>query len=134
MDRHMEQVRLIKSNNKLYFGEVKGKVKHGQGILVDDKGKIYEGIFDLNDRNGYGIEIYPNGNIYIGFFQNNKKHGKGQFYWFTLSPPIKESAKFVEFYEGGWWGGLPDGSGCHQKSNGDYYDGTFKNGLKHGQG
>ena len=37
-----------------------------------------------------------------------------------------------EFYEGDWWGGLPDGRGIHQKANGDFYKGKFKNGLKHG--
>ena len=63
---------------------------------------------------------------------NGKKHGKGQFYWFNLSPPTKPTAKFVEFYDGTWWAGLPDGRGSHQKANGDIYDGTFKNGLKHG--
>ena len=41
----MDHVRLIKSKNKIYFGEVKGKVRHGQGLLVDDKGRIYEGMF-----------------------------------------------------------------------------------------
>ena len=134
MEKHMDLVRLIKSHNKIYFGQVKGKVRHGQGILIEEKGKIYEGQFDIGERNGYGIEIYPNGNVYIGDFQNNKKHGKGQFYWFTLSPPLKETAKYVEFYEGSWWGGLPDGTGSHQKFNGDIFDGNFKNGLKHGQG
>lgn len=44
----MELVRLIKSINKVYFGEVKGKVRHGQGILIDDKGRIYEGMFQVN--------------------------------------------------------------------------------------
>jgi hypothetical protein len=41
---------------------------------------------------------------------------------------------YVEYYDGRWWGGLPDGQGSHQKSTGDIYDGQFKNGLKHGKG
>ena len=104
------------------------------GVLIDVSGKIYEGEFVENVREGFGVQIYPNGNLYIGQFSNNKKHGKGQFYWFNLSPPIKPDAKHVEYFDGRWWGGLPDGHGSHQKATGDIYDGVFKNGLKHGEG
>lgn len=78
------------------------------------------------------MEIAQNGNVYIGGFVNNKKHGNGQYYWFNLSPPNKAGAEYVEYYDGHWWGGLPDGKGSYQKANGDIYDGNFKNGLKHG--
>ena len=65
---------------------------------------------------------------------NNKKHGHGHFYWFNLSTRHPKGQDHIENYEGNWWGGLPDGSGTHQRANGDQYIGTFKNGLKHGQG
>lgn len=65
---------------------------------------------------------------------NGKKHGQGRFFWFSLSSNNPKADQFVEFYEGDWWGGLPDGHGFHQKINGDIYTGTFKNGLKHGEG
>lgn len=124
---------MIKNTNKIYFGSLnRSQKRNGDGVLIDEKGKIYEGKFVDNAKHGHGIEIYPNGNIYIGNFDNNKKHGQGMFYWFTLSPPHKEKAKYVEFYSGKWWGGLPDGNGSHQKNTGDIYDGNFKNGLKHG--
>lgn len=101
--------------------------------MVDDKGKIYQGNFNKNVKSGHGVEIYANGNAYIGNFDKNKKHGKGNFFWFNLSNPIK-NPNYVEFYDGSWWGGLPDGKGSHQKANGDFYSGDFKNGLKHGKG
>lgn len=68
-----------------------------------------------------GIEIYTNGNLYLGDFLNNKKHGKGQFFWFNLAAKSKESSQqVVEYYDGEWWGGLPDGEGVHQKNNGTF--------------
>lgn len=134
VDEKIDEVRLIKNSNKIYFGGIHGDTRHGEGVLIDDKGKIYEGCFDNNNKSGHGVEIYPNGNVYIGNFEKNKKHGKGQFYWFSLSPPVKEDALYVQYYDGRWWGGLPDGTGSHQKSTGDIYDGEFKNGLKHGKG
>lgn len=123
VEEKLDEVRLVKSTNKIYFGGVNKNSKNGEGILIDNNGKIYEGKFEDDCKNGHGVEIYPNGNIYIGNFEKNKKHGKGQFYWFNLSPPEKEDAKHIEFYDGNWWGGLPDGKGSHQKSNGDIYDG-----------
>lgn len=102
--------------------------------MIDEKGRIYEGNWHDHERNGHGVEIYSNGNVYVGEFGNNKKHGVGVFYWFTLSPTLNKEAKYYEYYNGKWWGGLPDGPGCHKKSNGDHYEGVFKNGLKHGQG
>jgi hypothetical protein len=77
------------------------------------------------------MEIYSNGNVYVGQFSRNKKHGSGIFYWFSLCQLPSQN---LEFYHGGWWGGLPDGHGRHDKANGDVYVGSFKNGLKHGKG
>lgn len=51
-----------------------------------------------------------------------------------MSSKNPKQDKFVEYFEGCWWGGLPDGPGTHQKLNGDLYTGQFKNGLKHGDG
>lgn len=50
-------------------------------------------------------------------------------YWFSL-----KGTDVDEYYVGDWWGGLPFGEGKHQRSNGDFYEGKFKNGLKHGIG
>lgn len=60
--------------------------------------------------------------MYVGDYHQNKKHGKGTFYWFTLSEPAgtKEESPKVEQYEGMWWGGLPDGEGQYEKSNGKF--------------
>lgn len=106
------------------------------GVTLYRDGRIYEGSYADNEKNGFGCEIYANGNLYVGHFHQNKKHGKGTFFWFSLcdNSSTKDAHQKVEQYEGTWWGGLPDGEGQHEKTNGDFYLGHFKNGLKHGEG
>jgi hypothetical protein len=127
----------------IYFGLVERKMRTGNGILISKDGRLYEGEFYEHDKHGGGIEIYENGNLFIGSFLNNKKHGTGKFYWFSLMNYKDTNARnhSIEYYEGEWWGGLPDGQGIHQKVNGkhlaylgDLFVGSFKNGLKHGTG
>lgn len=45
VDEKIEEVRLVKNSNKIYFGGVVQNARHGEGVLIDDKGKIYEGKF-----------------------------------------------------------------------------------------
>jgi len=59
-------LKLIKNQDKIYFGEVNNKKRDGMGINVLKDGKLYEGYFQGNEKNGMGIEIYPNGNLYKG--------------------------------------------------------------------
>lgn len=86
-------LKLIKHDGKIYFGQVDRKKRSGIGICIYREGKLYEGEFSDNDRTGCGIEIYSNGNLYIGQFLNNKKHGKGKFFWFSLNAKTKEPVK-----------------------------------------
>lgn len=128
----MPRVKIIKTENKVYFGQIEHKKKHGKGIVLYRQGKLYEGDFLFNEKSGFGCEIYGNGNVYVGHFAQNKKHGRGSFFWYSLCESDKQ--KEIEQYHGDWWGGLPDGTGEHHKLNGDVYTGKFKNGLKHGDG
>ena len=59
-------LKLIKSDGKIYFGEIQRKKREGMGITVGRDGRVYEGQFSGNERSGRGIEIYPNGNFYMG--------------------------------------------------------------------
>lgn len=97
------------------------KKRNGYGICVYKEGKLFEGTFCNNDRHGKGVEIYANGNLYIGEFLNNKKHGRGQFYWFNMKEDGRKNQHEMEYFDGDWWGGLPDGEGLHQKNNGIRY-------------
>ena len=84
---------------------------------------MFEGYFYDNEKYGPCVEIYENGNLFLGEFLNNKKHGKGKFYWFSLGSNSEKKihSKNTEFYDGEWWGGLPDGYGIHQKANGNLF-------------
>ena len=48
-------LKLIKSNDKIYFGEVEKKKRNGKGIYVTRQGKLYEGYFKENERHGKGV-------------------------------------------------------------------------------
>ncbi len=37
------RLKLIKSDNKIYFGEVERKEREGRGIYIQKDGKLYEG-------------------------------------------------------------------------------------------
>lgn len=58
---------------------------------------------------------------YQGDCKNRLAHGKGL-------------AKGVDFYEGEFSKGFPDGNGKYVWANGQYYIGQFKEGLRHGKG
>ena len=88
-------LKLVKKEGRIFFGEAMQGRREGKGIQFDKDGKIYEGWFEVNEKNGPGIEIYPNGNLYIGHFERGKKHGDGTFYWFNLSPRGKEGDECV---------------------------------------
>jgi hypothetical protein len=48
-------LKLIKQDGKIYFGQVDRKKKSGIGICMFKEGKIYEGQFCDNDKTGCGI-------------------------------------------------------------------------------
>jgi hypothetical protein len=107
--------RLVRTENKMYMGQIRNKKKHGVGVTIYREGRIYEGTYADNEKSGLGCEIYENGNLYIGQYHQNKKHGRGTFFWFSLcdNSATKQAHNNVEQYEGTWWGGLPDGEGQH---------------------
>lgn len=41
VDEKIDEVRLVKNSNKIYFGGVQGSMRVGEGVLIDDKNKIY---------------------------------------------------------------------------------------------
>jgi hypothetical protein len=43
MIEEKEKVRVIKTENKIYFGEIENKKKEGIGISIYRDGKFYEG-------------------------------------------------------------------------------------------
>ncbi len=43
--RKLEKVKLIWAKEKIYFGQVEKKRKHGKGIIFYNSGKVFEGSF-----------------------------------------------------------------------------------------
>ena len=78
-------LKLLKIDGNIYFGQMEKKKKNGKGIYITKEGRLFEGYFYDNEKYGPCVEIYENGNLYLGEFLNNKKHGKGKFYWFSLN-------------------------------------------------
>jgi hypothetical protein len=48
-------LKLVKADSKIYFGEVYRKNKQGLGIYLQKEGRVYEGEFMNNEKNGRGI-------------------------------------------------------------------------------
>jgi hypothetical protein len=48
-------LKLIKNQDKIYFGLVEKKKRHGIGVNVSRDGKIYEGEFSNNEKFGLGV-------------------------------------------------------------------------------
>jgi hypothetical protein len=88
-----------------YNGEWFEGQKHGEGKWISDDGDIFEGIFEYNVPVN-GKVIFKNKNEYVGLLQS-----------FSVSSLL-----------------LPGGFGAMQYHNGDYYEGMWLNGYKHGLG
>lgn len=58
---------------------------------------------------------------YTGECKKGFAHGKG-------------TARGIDFYEGEFFKGLPEGHGLYRWANGSYYDGEWKGGKRNGQG
>ncbi len=116
--------------------------------MVFPNGDVYKGTFKNNERNGSGLcKFGLTGSIYRGEWQDGKPYGNGTL--FTLPNEIIE-ARFDgfrvadgqmkilftngEFYEGNCKKGLRNSTGVHYYLNGDIYDGKWSLGRRDGSG
>ena len=66
-------------NGNHYYGDMKGKKRHGQGTYTwGDDGTIYTGGWVNNEMSGHGETTFKNGNKYIGSFFRNNIDGRGR--------------------------------------------------------
>ena len=70
---------MIKSDNGEYFGQVKDRKRHGEGIYIGYNGCIYEGktYFKIGQwkqdlRSGIGYQKNPDGSTYYGTFKDDR--------------------------------------------------------------
>ncbi|XP_044151321.1 MORN repeat-containing protein 3-like [Bufo gargarizans] len=116
-------------NGDEYTGEWMNNLRHGKGSYLYKKANaIYQGDWKNGKRNGYGtyaVKAPSTGTyirVYAGNWVNDKKHGYGTYYYSD-----------VEYYEGGWDCGKRSGWGKMIYANGDIYDGEWHNDKYCGQ-
>ncbi|KAM3130212.1 hypothetical protein pb186bvf_017712 [Paramecium bursaria] len=131
-------------SEKIYFGQIFNQKRHGMGVLIISK-RVYEGQFNNNRKHGRGYEYFENGSTYEGDYLNGKPDGLGTFRWANGEMYQGEWANGLrqgqgiwigvknDSYQGQWHEGKPHGKGIHQ-SDGDVYEGEFRECLKYGYG
>lgn len=148
-------VGVMKIDRSLYEGEfVNGNPVRGKCTI---RGNEYEGEFNYDVVHGYGLTFHGYGvfknarsGVYAGTFDHNYKHGYGMF---TTLNGETYSGSFVEddailtqgtkMFEVGLYTGdlknlknrlIRHGKGRLELTNGDVYDGHFRNNKKYGTG
>ena len=110
-----------------YKGQFKDGNMHGFGEMELETGK-YKGNFYNNLYSGKGTFIWESGTKYVGDWNNNLQNGKGTLVIYSSSNSRIRLGK----YNGGFKNGDKDGQGVLDMCNGDYYDGSWKLGVKYG--
>jgi antitoxin component YwqK of YwqJK toxin-antitoxin module len=144
-------------NKNLYEGEYNNGLS-GKGKFSYADGSIYIGEFVKNKRSGYGELSYSFGLTYKGNFVSNEISGQGDFYdnktLGKIASGIWKTEKTKEgdlifinsdnylicnyvskdLYYGQSYNRLPNSNGIMKYSNGDIYNGEWKDGVKEGFG
>ena len=136
---------LLLRNGFLFKGDfVKGEM--AEGILRYPDGLEYTGPLKSKLRDGYGILRYKDGDQYCGDFVQDKRNGKGIFKRMNgdvINGVWKDDILLMgqqRYPDGVYFGSfdekmLPSGKGMFQHdSNGDIYQGNWKDGLQDGWG
>lgn len=118
-----------------YTGSFERGRKDGIGTKVYMDGQMYTGDWKANELNGYGEMHYRNisysrfntgSHSYFGEWQNGMYHGYGELVF-------NNDSKFTR-YKGFFRNNRFDGKGVLQFRDGGIYEGSFLQGLKHGEG
>jgi hypothetical protein len=116
--------------------------------MVYPNGDVYKGTYKNGERSGAGLcKFGKTGSIYRGEWRDDKPQGNGIL--FTLPNEIIEArfdGYFVsdgqtkilmsngEFYEGNFKNNMRNSTGIHYYKNGDYYEGEWQNDKRVGRG
>ena len=127
----------------IYEGDFADNWINGYGTCTWPSGAHYEGEWKNGKFNGKGTLTYAGGSVYEGEFVDNKKNGEG-IWTKSDGTAVTENwiyGKKVETltledgtYTGGVTDGKPDGQGKMEYTNGQVYEGEWKNGVRSGQG
>lgn len=116
--------------------------------MLYPNGDVYKGSFKNGERSGPGICIFgATGALYKGEWRDGKPQGNGILYTqpneiietrFESFKVVDGQVKILfsngEFYEGNFKNNNRYGTGIHYYKNGDYYDGEWTNDRRIGRG
>ncbi|GMI40351.1 hypothetical protein TeGR_g2856, partial [Tetraparma gracilis] len=116
---------MLYRNGNAYRGGWKADKEHGRGTLYGaDMAVLFEGEFFAGKIMGAGTMSYADGSKYQGDFNNNTRSGFGRL-------TFASGAVYAgEFKEGMFWGR----GRLTWAESGNYYDGEWLNGQRHGKG
>ena len=136
-------VREVYSNGAVYTGQMKNGKKHGRGVFKFPGGGAYDGEWNDNQMDGFGSLYYKNGKLaYQGSFSMNKFHGKGEIYNEHVETlfvafdyqNLDKVGNYWFKYEGEFTQDSKGPFGVLYLSNGESYQGEFKQNMAHGKG
>ena len=110
------------NNGDVYEGEFVDDIIQGKGVYNYNYGTKYIGNFLGGVKHGKGKEIYIDGSYFEGEFKEGKKDGEGTFV-------DVEGNQFIGIYKEG----KENGKGKIIYYNEETLEGTWVNGLKHGE-
>lgn len=115
-----EDFHIVPAEGYVYFGQVQGQKKHGEGILVSER-ETFEGRYAENAK-VVGFERNREG-VYSGEFAGGRRSGRGRFVWNN-----------GEEFEGEWREGKKNGWGVWRSPRGDSYEGEWRDNRQNGRG
>jgi len=126
-------------SGEYYSGYWKEDKRHGQGINYYEDGRKYEGEWYEGLRNGYGSQYDVNGNAKTGIWEDDRYVGTGQNTLGCISGNCESGyGVYVwsdgEKYEGYWKNNMRNGKGTNIWGNGEIFEGKWRNDKKHGYG
>lgn len=130
-----------------YVGQVKKGMRHGKGKFLSVRGELYDGDWVNDYREGNGIFSNSKGHVIRAQWKNDKKNGKGViiqsgniFSAIWKDDQIISRGGTVYYPNGDKYEGevndvmLKVGKGRMEYANKTYYEGDWKDDMKHGVG
>jgi len=124
-------------NGDEYTGQwIDGNWEDGEGTYKYASGAAYTGQWKDGEKNGKGTYTNINGVKFLGDWVNDKLEGKNHVQVTTVTlDKIKQTEKPSNAqYSGCFQGDCENGSGAYKYSNGDVYNGEWKDGERNGSG
>ena len=124
-------------NGDEYTGQwIDGNWKDGEGTYKYASGAAYTGQWKDGEKNGKGTYTNINGVNFLGNWVYDKLEGKNHVQVTTVTlDKIKQTEKPSNAqYSGCFQGDCENGSGAYKYSNGNVYNGEWKDGERNGSG